>query len=663
MVNKAPNARALGCVEYGLAMFKNLHLWANIMLGMVLAILMAVGAQGYGSLLSLERVIMAAERTRLSEDMTSLQAAIAADTRQAEALSALVANIPEVQERFAAGDRAWLQANLLPAYQVLAKHYGAVQFQFLTPPATSFLRLHLLEKFGDDLSAIRKTVMDTNRTLAPQRGLEVGVAGLGARGMVPIFAGDQHLGVVEFGMSFGKPFFENFKATFGVDAGLYLANGDKFTTFATTLGESHLLDPARLRAVLAGEPQLVEIEHEGRPLLVYAALLRDYSGLPLGVIELSTDHSEADAILTAASRQSWLIGGLALLLSLLIAQVTARSLGRRIRLLSAGVERVAAGDLSREIPSAGRDEIAGLARAADTMRRHLHQLVAEVEANATAVHHSAQEIARAVDGQAANSTQMSASVAEITSTMEELSASSSQIAEYSESVVTVARQTLEDSHTGAGAMQQLASRMEENRNDSQSALREILALGTKSKEISRIMEIIDTVADQTRLIAFNAALEAASAGEAGKRFAVVAAEIRRLADSVSESTGEIARKVAEIQESIGRLVVTSEKGTAGIEQGMTESNQVVHFLTALVDGAGETTSAAQQISLSSQQQRTASNQVVVALREIVTASADTANSVRCIAAITQDMTGRSASLKEQVDRFQLMSDAAPQGQP
>ncbi len=396
---------------------------------------------------------------------------------------------------------------------------------------------------------------------------------------------------------------------------------------------------------------------------VYAALLHDHSGRPLGVVGLSVAHTEADTILTAAARQAWLIGGLALLLSSLIAQMTARPLARRIQLLSAGVERVAAGDLSREIPSPGRDEIAGLARAADAMRLHLHQLVAEVEADATAVHRSAQEIARALDGQAANSTQMSASVAEITSTMEELSASSSQIAEYSESVVTVARQTLDDSHTGAEAMQQLATRMEDNRTDSQSALREILVLGTKSKEISRIMEIIDTVADQTKLIAFNAALEAASAGEAGKRFGVVAAEIRRLADSVTESTGEIARKVAEIQESIGRLVVTSEKGTAGIEQGMTESNQVVHFLTALVDGAGETTSAAQQISLSSQQQRTASNQVVVALREIVGASADTAASVQRIAAITQDLTGRSAALKAQVERFRLTTQDIPQVEP
>ncbi|WP_295456687.1 methyl-accepting chemotaxis protein [uncultured Thiodictyon sp.] len=255
---------------------------------------------------------------------------------------------------------------------------------------------------------------------------------------------------------------------------------------------------------------------------------------------------------------------------------------------------------------------------------------------------------------------MSASVAQITSTMEELSASSSQIAEYSETVVEVARRTFENSRAGADAMHRLVKRMADIRDDSQTAVQEILDLGRKSKEISRIMEIIDTVADQTRLIAFNAALEAASAGEAGRRFSVVASEIRRLADSVSESTGEIAGKVAEIQESISRLVLTSEKGTAGIEQGIQESAQTQQLLDAMVDGAGETTRAAQQISLSSQQQRTASNQVVVALREIVSASADTAASVRRIADIAQAMTRLSAQLDERVGRFKL-TDAAPAG--
>jgi methyl-accepting chemotaxis protein len=234
-----------------------------------------------------------------------------------------------------------------------------------------------------------------------------------------------------------------------------------------------------------------------------------------------------------------------------------------------------------------------------------------------------------------------------------LSASSTQIAEYSESVVDIARRTYENSRQGSDAMQRLVTRMEDIRSDNQSALTEIIGLGGKSKEISKIMKMINTVADQTKLIAFNASLEASSAGEAGKRFGVVAAEIRRLADSVTESTEEIEKKVGEIQESISRLVITSEKGTVGINQGMAESSSTAGFLSALVEGASETTRSAQQISFSTQQQKTASTQVVIALREIVTASSDTARSVRRISDIAQEMTQLSANLKERVGRFTL----------
>jgi methyl-accepting chemotaxis protein len=258
---------------------------------------------------------------------------------------------------------------------------------------------------------------------------------------------------------------------------------------------------------------------------------------------------------------------------------------------------------------------------------------------------------------------MSASVAEITSTMEELSASSTQIAEYSESVVAIAGRTYDDSLRGSEAMQRLVDKMQHIGQDNQNALNEILALGTRSKEISKIMEIIDTVADQTKLIAFNAALEASSAGEAGKRFGVVAAEIRRLADSVTESTGEITGKVGEIQESINRLVISSEKGSAGIQQGIADSADTADALRALVEAASEASSSAQQISLSTQQQRTASNQVVVALREIVTASSETAQAVRQIARVARDMSELSAKLKERMDRFKLAEVEAPTADP
>ncbi|MTW19938.1 methyl-accepting chemotaxis protein [Allochromatium palmeri] len=644
-------------------MFTNLRLWVNYMIGAGTAILLAVSVLSFFNLRAMDSLALEAERTELRQYAERIRLDVEAETRLAEALSALVANIPEVQQRFAAGDRAWLSEQLLAPYEVLSKHYGAVQFQFHTPPATSFLRLHKIEKYGDDLSSFRHSVVDTNTRRTPHRGLESGVAGLGARGMVPVFDQGRHLGSVEFGMSFGPSFFEGFKARHGVEAALYLTSNGQIETFASTAGERPLLDEATIAAAAAGTPQYAQMMIGGVHMAVYAEPIQDYAGQPLGVIEVAKDRQVYSQIRARAIGQTWMLGALVLAIGLALALVSARVLARRIERLTQGVDRVAAGNLAREVALGGRDELAELAGATDRMRQHLRDLVAEVERNAISVYEAARQIAQAVDGQAATSSEMSSSVAEITSTMEELSSSSAQIAEYSGSVVEIARRTYDGSLQGEDAMRQLVDKMEEIRHDNQVSLKEIVDLGGKSKEITRIMEIIDTVADQTKLIAFNAALEASSAGEAGKRFGVVAAEIRRLADSVSESTAEIAHKIGEIQETISRLVITSEKGSVGIEQGLDASAHTADFLHELVQTASETTSSAQQISLSTQQQRTASNQVVVALKEIVTASSDTAESVRRISQVAQSMTQLSATLKSQVDRFVLDERPAEPDQP
>jgi methyl-accepting chemotaxis protein len=287
------------------------------------------------------------------------------------------------------------------------------------------------------------------------------------------------------------------------------------------------------------------------------------------------------------------------------------------------------------------------------MRYQLHELAAKVGTHALTVNAAAKEIATAVSNQAATSSEMSASVAEITSTMEELSASSTQIAEHSKSVVDIANHTWENSKKGAEAMQVVMGKMGDIRSENQISLQEIVDLGSKSKEISKVMEIINSVADQTKLIAFNAALEAASAGESGRRFSVVAAEIRRLADSVTDSTSEIEAKIGEIQASINRLVITSEKGAIGIADGMSATANTSDRLGELVGATSQTSSAAQQISLSTQQQKTASNQVVVALREIVTASSHTAQSINLISQISLDMTSTSSELNKIVGQFKL----------
>ncbi len=351
-----------------------------------------------------------------------------------------------------------------------------------------------------------------------------------------------------------------------------------------------------------------------------------------------------------------IIALLALLIGVFM-MITISHITRSLNQMRAVLARIAQGELTVRANVDSSDELSEMARSLNLTVEALSKTLNSVTSHALTVNDAAGEIDKEVGNQASTSAEMSASVAEITSTMEEFSASSTQIAEYSKSVVDIANHTWENSKKGAEAMQVVLVKMGDIRSDNQHSLQEIVELGGKSKEISKVMVIINSLADQTKLIAFNAALEAASAGESGRRFSVVAAEIRRLADSVTESTGEIEAKIKEIQECISRLVITSEKGSAGIADGMSATSTTADRLGELVGAASQTSSAAQQISLSTQQQKTASNQVVVALREIVTASSNTAQSINRISQISHDMTNASVELKEIIGQFKLSDNS------
>lgn len=345
-----------------------------------------------------------------------------------------------------------------------------------------------------------------------------------------------------------------------------------------------------------------------------------------------------------------LVAGVAAGLLLADAFIEAQVTGPLKQLMGAA-QKVACGEAGADLGFDRCDEIGMIARAVNQVGLNLRSMVDDVSDNAAKVLSAAEEITGAVSAQAAASSEMSSSVAEISATMEELSSSSTLIADHSKAVVQVAAGTLEGSRKGAEAMDLVLGRMSDISADSESSLQEIVELGARSKEIGAIMDIINTVAYQTKLIAFNAALEASSAGEAGKRFSVVASEIRRLADSVSASAEEIASKVNEIQSAISRLVQSSEKGAQSIAAGSAASTTTAERLEDIFAAATQASTTAEQISLSTQQQKMASSQVVGALREIVTASSDAANSVSRISQVSNEMSGLSARLDRLVQLF------------
>ncbi|EHJ94802.1 methyl-accepting chemotaxis protein [Vreelandella boliviensis] len=411
--------------------------------------------------------------------------------------------------------------------------------------------------------------------------------------------------------------------------------------------------------------QVQEIERDGQTLLISTRWLPELQRYLMVEVD-------KEAYL-ASTRERFLessgIGLLILLVGLLVLYPLAGSLIRPLIDFQRQLKDITFSlDLSRRVSTDDKAELGDLADQTNELLERLSRAIAAVAKNAQALTQVAERLAQTaglsgvhgsdIDHEASQTMaaaveEMASSVAEITSTMEELSTSSTQIADHSQSVVDVANQTLERSRKGSSAMQLLQSKMQDIRSDSEQSLTEIMTLGAKSKQINKVMELINTLAAQTKLIAFNAALEASSAGESGRRFSVVASEIRRLADSVTDSTQEIEAHTDDIQTAINRLVVASEKGASSIEQGVEASISTAQDLEALLKAASQTSSAAQQISLSTQQQKTASSQVVMALRDIDTASSRNAHSVRSITDISQDMIHMSAELNALVQEFTL----------
>jgi methyl-accepting chemotaxis protein len=310
-------------------------------------------------------------------------------------------------------------------------------------------------------------------------------------------------------------------------------------------------------------------------------------------------------------------------------------------------------DLTITVPVTSDDEVGELAGWFNEHIGNLQQIIGKVAGITEKIYSHAGVIASTMDQQSGFSTQLSSSVVEISATMEEFSSTASQIARHSQGVVERADKTLEDTKDGAAEVENLSFKINDISNNIQANLSEIVELGRKSKEINKVMEIINNIANQTKLIAFNAALEAASAGEAGKRFGVVAVEIRRLADSVVESTSEIEGKITEILDSVNRLVMSSEKSFQLIQEGQEYASHTVSMLIESVDGVDETASAARQISLSTQQQQIASSQVVLALKDIEQGVRFTTDSIHQTNSATDELLGLSDQLRTLVITFKL----------
>ncbi len=250
---------------------------------------------------------------------------------------------------------------------------------------------------------------------------------------------------------------------------------------------------------------------------------------------------------------------------------------------------------------------------------------------ATQIGISATELSATSRQQASGAAQQASAISEVTSTIEEMGYTARQIAQSAENVSRVAEQTLEAVGRGQSAVDGTVAAMEGIKSRVQELADKVLALGEHSQRIGEIIEIINDIADETHLLALNAAIESAGAGEHGRRFAVVAAEVKSLANRAMESAKEVRGIIAEIQRATSASVMAAEEGLKQTERGVDQVYQAGRAMEEIVLLAQRTADAAQEISLATTQQRTASEQIVETMREIAEVANQTAEGSRQLA--------------------------------
>lgn len=263
------------------------------------------------------------------------------------------------------------------------------------------------------------------------------------------------------------------------------------------------------------------------------------------------------------------------------------------------------------------------------------------------VQSSSTELQTAANQQASGSKEQATAMSEITTTLNELLTTSHQIAESAKRVARIAGETAGSAQTGEQTMARAKEAMGAIRRQVNLIVDHMLDLGKKSQEIGGILEIINELSEQTNILAINATIEAVGAGEAGRRFAVVADEIRKLADRVGGSTKEIRGLIDEVRGAINTTVMTTEGGAKAVDAGSQQFEEVAASLLRIVGSVGTTTEAAQEIELSTKQQATAVEQVHVAIASAAQASRETEAS----ASQTLQTASQLASLSRELMRM------------
>lgn len=426
-------------------------------------------------------------------------------------------------------------------------------------------------------------------------------------------------------------------------AGVYAADGSVFASYSRPEGASRPL-PAR-----AGAPGQ---KFEGDEFAGFWPVSQ--GARPVGTVYLRVvTESLAARLARYAGILSLVMIG-ALLVTLPISTRLHAVIANPIREIAEATSRIAAGDLTvRVAPAPRRDELGLLSTKITEMIDNLRAVTLQIAESAELLLASGADILATTTQMVSTTSETATTVAETTTTVEEVKQAAQMTSQKAKDVSDSAQKAAQVSLAGRKSVEETVEGMNRIREQMEAIAESIVQLSEQSQAIGEIVDTVNDLAEQSNLLAVNAAIEAAKAGEQGKGFAVVAQEVKNLAEQSKQATAQVRKILSDIQKGIGAAVMTTEQGTKAVEGGVNQSLSAGDSIRVLSESIAESARAAAQIAASTQQQLVGMDQVALAMENIKQGGSQNTAATKQAEAAAQNLHELGRKLKQLVGQYKL----------
>jgi methyl-accepting chemotaxis protein len=371
------------------------------------------------------------------------------------------------------------------------------------------------------------------------------------------------------------------------------------------------------------------------------------------VVEAPTTEQKREVADQARSTRGLAVSGLVALLVMLTAYLGGTVIAEPLRSITEDATRIAQGDLRPPRVIAAEDEVWATSAAFAQMQAQLGQALTQLRRAGLQISTTTEQLLSTSAEQESGADEQASSLNETSATTEELARSAQQIAGNAESVSAIAETTFGAAQTGQRGAAAFLGAMQRMKEDNQAIADAVVRLNKRVQQIGKVVEFINEIADKSDLLALNAELEGTKAGEVGRGFSLVAAEMRRLAENVIRSTKAIEQLIGEIRDATNAAVMATEAGLKTTDAGTVLAAQVDESLSLILELARQTSHAVRSISLATQQQQTGTDQLAAAMGDILRVTEQNSAATKQMAAANADLATLARDLKRVVERFHV----------